>query len=63
MRRRGPGRAPNAWNSTPFCKYLPLHVLRHPNVPVELDLRRNNVRKLAALLESRYLKGCKLQFI
>ena len=34
-----------------------------PNVPVELDLRRNIVRKIVALLESRYLKGCKVQFV
>jgi hypothetical protein len=27
-----------------------------PNVPVELDLRRNIVRRIAALLESRHLK-------
>ena len=34
-----------------------------PNVPVELDLRRNIVRKIAALLETRYLKEARLQFI
>jgi hypothetical protein len=34
-----------------------------PNVPVELDLRRNIVRRIAALLESRYLKECRLQFV
>ena len=34
-----------------------------PNVPVELDLRRNIVRKLAALLEQRYLKESRVQFI
>jgi hypothetical protein len=34
-----------------------------PNVPVELDLRRNIIRKIASLLETRYLKECRLQFI
>ncbi|MFO1478527.1 MAG: SpoIIE family protein phosphatase [Verrucomicrobiota bacterium] len=34
-----------------------------PNVPVELDLRRNVVRKIASLLESRHLKECRLQFL
>ena len=34
-----------------------------PNVPVELDLRRNIIRKIASLLESRYLKESRLQFI
>ena len=34
-----------------------------PNVPVELDLRRNIVRKIAGLLESRYLKESRVQFI
>ncbi len=34
-----------------------------PNLPVELDLRRNIVRKIAALLEGRYLKEARLQFI
>jgi hypothetical protein len=34
-----------------------------PNVPVELDLRRNVIRRIAALLESRYLKECRLQFV
>ncbi len=34
-----------------------------PNVPVELDLRRNIVRKIAELLETRYLKECQLQFV
>jgi hypothetical protein len=34
-----------------------------PNVPVELDLRRNIVRKVIALLESRYLKECRCQFV
>ena len=34
-----------------------------PNVPVELDLRRNIVRKIAALLESRHLKEARVRFI
>jgi hypothetical protein len=34
-----------------------------PNVPVELDLRRNIVRRIATLLESRYLKESQIQFM
>jgi hypothetical protein len=34
-----------------------------PNVPIELDLRRNIVRKIARLLETRYLKEARVQFI
>ena len=34
-----------------------------PNVPVELDLRRNIIRKIAALLETNHLKETSLQFI
>ena len=34
-----------------------------PNIPVELDLRRNIIRKIASLLEMRYLKESRLQFI
>ena len=34
-----------------------------PNVPLELDLRRNIVRRIAGLLESRYLKESRVQFI
>jgi hypothetical protein len=34
-----------------------------PNVPVELDLRRNIVRKIAGLLETKYLKESQVQFI
>jgi hypothetical protein len=34
-----------------------------PNLPVELDLRRNIIRKIATLLEGRYLKEARLQFI
>jgi hypothetical protein len=34
-----------------------------PNVPVELDLRRNIVRQIITLLESKYLKECQLQFV
>ena len=34
-----------------------------PNIPVELDLRRNIVRKIASLLETRHLKEARIQFI
>jgi hypothetical protein len=34
-----------------------------PNVPVELDLRRNIVRKIADLLESRYMKQPAVRFV
>jgi hypothetical protein len=34
-----------------------------PNIPVELDLRRNIIRKIASLLETRYLKELRLKFI
>lgn len=34
-----------------------------PNVPVELDLRRNIVRKIAGLLETRHLKEARIRFI
>ncbi len=34
-----------------------------PNIPVELDLRRNIVRKIASLLEARHLKEARIQFI
>jgi hypothetical protein len=34
-----------------------------PNVPMELDLRRNIVRRIMALLESKYLKECSVQFL
>lgn len=34
-----------------------------PNVPVELDLRRNIVRKIASLLEASYLKESRIRFI
>ena len=34
-----------------------------PNIPVELDLRRNIVRKIASLLETRHLKEARLRFI
>ncbi len=34
-----------------------------PNVPVELDLRRNIIRKIASMLETRYLKEAPVQFI
>lgn len=34
-----------------------------PNIPLELDLRRNIVRRLATLLESKYLKETTIRFI
>jgi hypothetical protein len=34
-----------------------------PSIPVELDLRRNIIRKIASLLETRYLKESNLRFI
>lgn len=34
-----------------------------PNIPVELDLRRNIVRRVAGLLESRYLKETSVRFL
>ncbi len=34
-----------------------------PSVPVELDLRRNIIRKIATLLETRHLKEAQIQFI
>jgi hypothetical protein len=33
-----------------------------PNIPVELDLRRNIVKKIAALLEERYLKEVHVRY-
>lgn len=34
-----------------------------PNVPVELDLRRNIVRRLTGLLETKYLKETSVRFV
>lgn len=34
-----------------------------PNMPAELDLRRNIVRRIAFLLESRFLKECRTRFL
>jgi hypothetical protein len=34
-----------------------------PSIPVELDLRRNIVRKIATLLETRHLKELRLRFL
>jgi hypothetical protein len=34
-----------------------------PNVPVELDLRRNIIRRIASLLEKRHLKESRVQFM
>ena len=36
---------------------------QNPNIPVELDLRRNIIRKTAFLLETRYLKEARVLFI
>jgi len=34
-----------------------------PSIPVELDLRRNIIRKIASLLETRHLKESRVRFI
>jgi hypothetical protein len=34
---------------------------QHPNVSVELDLRRNIVLRIISLLESKHLKDCSVQ--
>ena len=34
-----------------------------PNVPVELDLRRNIIRRIVGLLESKHLKECSVRFL
>jgi hypothetical protein len=34
-----------------------------PNVPVELDLRRNIVKKIAALLETKHVKDTEIQYL
>lgn len=34
-----------------------------PNIPVELDLRRNVVKKLAGILENRFLKETRMQLV
>lgn len=34
-----------------------------PNVPVELDIRRNIIKKILGLLENKYLKETRLRFI
>ena len=34
-----------------------------PNVPVELEIRRNIVKRVAAILERKYLKEVRLQFV
>ena len=34
-----------------------------PNVPMELDLRRNIIRRIVRLLETNYLKQCYVQFL
>jgi hypothetical protein len=34
-----------------------------PNMPVELEIRRNVIKRLAALLEEKLLKQVSIQFI
>jgi len=34
-----------------------------PSLPVELEIRRNVIKKIAFLLEDKYLKKVRLQFI
>jgi len=34
-----------------------------PNIPVELDLRRNIVKRIAQLLESKYMKTALIQYL
>jgi hypothetical protein len=34
-----------------------------PNFPVELDLRRNIVKQIAQLLESKYMKRASIQYL
>jgi hypothetical protein len=34
-----------------------------PNIPVELDLRRNIVKRIAVLLESNYMKRVLIQYL
>jgi len=34
-----------------------------PNIPAELDLRRNLMKRIAALLEERHLKETRIQYI
>ena len=34
-----------------------------PNLPMELDLRRNIIRRIANLLEKTYLKATSIQFL
>jgi Stage II sporulation protein E (SpoIIE) len=76
MLERGPG---EAWPDNPARDLMQLMLQsdivqflvgtrineahQDPNVPVELDLRRNIVRKISGLLEGRYLKECRVQFI
>ena len=34
-----------------------------PNLPVELDIRRNIVKRIAGLLEAKYLKKVDVKFV
>ena len=36
---------------------------RIPNIPVELDLRRNIVKRIAQLLESRHMKRVLIEYV
>ena len=34
-----------------------------PNLPIEIEIRKNIVRKIAKILEDKYLKKVKVQFV
>jgi hypothetical protein len=34
-----------------------------PNIPVELELRRSIVKKIASLLETKYVKTTSIQYL
>ena len=36
---------------------------QNPNLPVELDIRRNVVKKIVGLLEEKYLKECHIEYV
>jgi hypothetical protein len=46
----------------PFAVGARINQAHHPNTPVELDLRRNFVNKIASLLEQRFLKEVHIQY-
>jgi hypothetical protein len=76
MLERGPG---EPWNDNPARELMTCMLQsdvvqfvvgtrineahQDPNVPIELDLRRNIVRRIANLLEFRYLKESRIQFV